>query len=190
MSKTTGYVVSVHVGTREDMSKQTAARVEVAQDGFAGDNHQGFTRIAYAGDKDPQGTERRNERQWSGVSAEELAQISADLHLSKQLSAEDVGANLCVSGIEGFSALPRGTRLAFSSGAVLAIEEYNPPCMDMGEKLAGLYATTNDEGFAPRDFVMAARLSRGVVGVVEVPGAISETDSVVVELPWEPFAAG
>ncbi|MEM7001183.1 MAG: hypothetical protein AAF529_10375 [Pseudomonadota bacterium] len=147
MSKETGRVRSVHIGTREDMSKQPRRRVEVAEDGFVGDNHQGFTRIAYEGDKDPEGTLRRNERQWSGISADELAQISQVLNLNRALEAEDLGANLCVSGIENFSGLPRGTRLSFSSGAVLAIEEYNPPCVEMGEKLASLYAT--ELGYAP-----------------------------------------
>ncbi|MEM7000254.1 MAG: MOSC domain-containing protein, partial [Pseudomonadota bacterium] len=131
---------------------------------------------------------RRNERQWSGISADELAQISQVLNLNRALEAEDLGANLCVSGIENFSRLPRGTRLSFSSGAVLAIEEYNPPCMEMGEKLASLYATEQGESFSPRDFVMAARRSRGVVGVVEVPGVIAQDDVVLIERPWDPFA--
>ncbi|MEM1156413.1 MAG: MOSC domain-containing protein [Pseudomonadota bacterium] len=185
MSKQLGRVVSVHVGTGDDMSKQPQARVEVEQDGFAGDKHRGFTRVAYDHDKDPKGTVRRNERQWSGVSLEELEQLSASLGLPKTISAQDLGANLCIAGIDSFSALKKGTRLMFSSGAVLAIEEYNPPCKDMGEKIAGLYASV-DSILQSRDFVKAAARSRGVVGVVEVPGMIAEGDDVTLEAPWEP----
>ncbi|MEM8661562.1 MAG: MOSC domain-containing protein [Pseudomonadota bacterium] len=185
MSEQSGRVVSVHIGTGDDMSKQPQTRVEVEQDGFAGDKHRGFTRIAYDHDKDPEGTVRRNERQWSGVSLEELEQLSASLDLPKTISAEDLGANLCIAGIDAFSALKKGTRLKFSSGAVLAIEEYNPPCKDMGEKIADLYAAT-DAAVQSRDFVKAAARSRGVVGVVEVPGMIAEGDDVIIEKPWEP----
>lgn len=186
MSKQVGRVVSVQIGTGDDMSKQPKTQVVVEQDGFVGDKHRGFTRIAYDQDKDPEGTERRNERQWSGVSLEELQRVSESLDLPRMISAEDLGANLCISGIDAFSALTRGTRLTFSSGAVLAIEEYNPPCKDMGEKIASLYTNRTDATFQARDFVKAAARSRGVVGVVEVAGIIAEDDEVTVEKPWEP----
>ena len=181
-----GKVVSVHIGTRDDMSKQSHSEVKVDHDGFEGDNHQGHTRTAYEGDKDPEGTVRRNERQWSGVSFEELVEVTQSLRISSPLLAEDLGANLCISGIEQFSALPGGTRLKFSSGAILCIAEFNPPCMDMGEKLSGMYKKADGGAFEARDFVLAAKRRRGVVGVVDVPGTISEGDEVVVERLWVP----
>lgn len=183
MAKIVGKVVSVHVGTREDMSKQPLSNVKVELDGFVGDNHQGFMREAYAGDKDPEGTIRRNERQWSAICAEELQAVSQELNLNDTIRAEDVGANLCLTGIPDLSTLPSGARLCFSSGAILVVEEYNPPCMDMGEKLSKLYQKTSGEPLTARDFVLTARKRRGLVGVVDVAGDIRAEDEVTLELP-------
>ena len=68
-------LVSVHSGDNEDLSKAAHQSLEVKADGFVDDKHSGFTRIAADWDPEPTGTIRRNERQWSGVSVEELAVI-------------------------------------------------------------------------------------------------------------------
>ena len=60
-------VVSVHSGDHEDLHKDPHGSVEVGAEGFPGDKHRGFTRVAWRGDKDPEGTVRRNERQWSDL---------------------------------------------------------------------------------------------------------------------------
>jgi len=183
MSALEAKAVSVHSGDHEDLHKDAFETVEVDIEGFPGDAHRGFTRVAWKGDKDPQGTVRRNERQWSGVSVEELAIISRRMDLDRPLEAATPGANLCVLGIPDFSRLPRGTRLVFPSGAVLTIEESNPPCKQMGLQIAAVYATN---GGQPADYRLFPRHSiglRGVVGVVDVPGLIRAGDRVVVETP-------
>jgi len=183
MSEFDARLVSVHSGDHEDLHKDAFESVEVDFEGFPGDRHRGFTRVVWQGDKDPEGTVRRNERQWSGVSVEELAIIGQRMDLERALEASTLGANLCVEGIPGFSQLTGGTRLIFPSGAVLLVEETNPPCKDMGQQIAAAYVTRAGE---PADYRLFPRHSiglRGVVGVVDVPGLIRAGDPVVVEIP-------
>ena len=183
MNELDARVVSVHSGDHEDLHKDAFDSVEVDFEGFPGDGHRGFTRVTWQGDKDPEGTVRRNERQWSGISTEELTIITERMDLARPLEASTLGANLCVEGIPDFSELPRGTRLILSSGAVLLVEETNPPCKDMGMQIAAAYMTTSGE---PADYKLFPKHSlglRGVVGVVDVPGLIRAGDRVVVEIP-------
>lgn len=182
MSEPFAAVVSVHAGDHEDLHKDRRDAVDVDAAGFPGDKHRGFTRVAWRGDKDPEGTVRRNERQWSGVSAEELAIISRRMDLSRPLEAATLGANLCVEGIPDFSQLPRGTRLRFPSGAVLVVEESNPPCADIGEEIAAAYTTSTGEP-ADRMFPKHSMGLRGVVGVIDVGGRIQAGDRIVIEIP-------
>lgn len=99
MEELIGSLVSVHTGNNEDLSKDEQTSVRVELDGFVGDKHKGFERVAWQGDKDPAGTVRRNERQWSGVSVEELAIIAQKMDLKDPLTAATLGANICVEGI-------------------------------------------------------------------------------------------
>ena len=92
--------------------------------------------------------------------------------ISESLTAASVGANLCLEGIPELSRLPKGTLLSFPSGAELIVEEYNPPCSEMG-RIQG-----EAHGVAATAFPKAAKLTRGVVGVVEAAGTISAGDDV------------
>ncbi|MEM7504978.1 MAG: hypothetical protein AAF417_23350, partial [Pseudomonadota bacterium] len=91
-------------------------------------------------------------------------------------------------GIDEFSRLPKGTILRFSSGAELLVEEFNPPCAEMGAQLAEKYQTRGGAELTPTAFSKAAKLSRGLVGVVEVAGRITVGDWVEVVIyttpPW------
>ena len=182
MTKLQALVVSVHAGSNGDMSKEEHPAIEAALDGIVGDAHRSYVRKAWAGDKQPEGTVRRNERQWSAVSVEELAEIQEAMDLSEAPSPTALGANLCLSGIRGLSLLPKGSVLRFPSGAELLVEEYNPPCHDMGKKLAAMHVTRSGEPLLSTAFSKAAKLSRGLVGVVEVAGIIRAGDKVEVEL--------
>ena len=190
MKKLVGTLVSVHTGNNtgnntadaEDYSKpaQPAAKVEL--DGFVADRHRGFERVAASYDPDPTGAVRRNERQWTGVSTEELAIIAERLDLKEPLMAATLGANICVEGIPGFSQLARGSRLVFPSGAVLVIEECNPPCVDIAVQVAAAHTTRSGAPVAGKMFPKYALGLRGVVGVVDVAGTIETGDRVVVEV--------
>jgi len=178
----TARTVSVHSGSDDGFSKDEHPTIQVELDGVVGDRHRSYQRDTWAGDKQPEGTIRRNERQWSAVSTEELAEISEAMDLTEPLTATELGANLCLQGVDQLSRLPKGTLLKFASGAELMVEEYNPPCHDMGKKLAETHITGSGNPLESTTFSKAAKLTRGVVGVVEAAGAISAGDEVTVEI--------
>ena len=182
-----GRIVSVHMGHNEDLSKRAQELLTAEIGGFAGDKHQGPVRKTWEGEWQPAGTIRRNERQWSGVSVEELAHITARLELTEPLSPATLGANLCVEGIPEFSLLPKGTVLVFPSGAVLQVEEYNPPCSDMGAQIALKHSTRSDQALTAKTWLRPASGRRGVVGVIDVPGEIRTGDEVEVRVYEKPI---
>jgi len=181
-----GRVVSVHTGDNEDLSKQQRQSLRADIGGFAGDKHRGPERKAWHGEWEPEGAVRRNERQWSGVSVEELAHISERLDLARPLSPATLGANICVECVTEFSLLPKGSKLVFPSGAVLLVEEYNPPCKDMGAQIAAKYSTRSGEPLTDKSWLRPAAGRRGVVGVIDVPGEIWTGDEFEVRLYEEP----
>ena len=185
MAELTGKLVSVHIGEENTFSKVARSTVQADLDGFIGDRHTGFSRIANQGDTEPEGTVRRNNRQWTGVSVEELAMIEERMDLKESLTAESLGANICVEGIENFSRLAKGDRLIFPSGATLVVENYNPPCADMSVEISKRYTTNSGEPIQHLDFGKQSTTIRGVVGSVDVPGAINAGDEFVVQI-YEP----
>jgi len=182
VKKIVAKVASVHSGLTDDLSKPEHATIQFQLDGVVGDRPQSFERSTWSGDKQAKGTVRRNERAWSAVSTEELAEIGEAMDLSEALTAECLGANLCLIGVPELSRLPKGTLLKFSSGAELIVEEYNPPCHDMGTKIARMCTTRSGKPLSSTEFSKAAIHTRGVVGVVDVPGSVSSGDEVIVEL--------
>ena len=141
----TGSVASVHTSNNGDMSKELAGTVQAELDGFVGDKYRSYMRGTYEGESVPIGTVRRNDRQWSAVSLEELAKIQEAMELETTLTAADLTANLCFEGIPNFSQLPKGTQLFFPSGAILMVEDYNPPCSYMSEKIAKTHTKKSGE---------------------------------------------
>ena len=180
-------VVSVHTGASDQLSKDEQSSIIVELDGVVGDRHRSFMRETWSGnDKQPEGTVRRNERQWSAVSLEELAQIAEAMDLTEPLTAAAIGANLCIEGIPELSRLSKGTTLRFPSGAELQVEEFNPPCLDMGTKLAESMTTRSGTPLENTAFSKAAKSTRGVIGVVEVAGIINPGDEIDVRLYEHP----
>jgi len=77
MKKFDATVVAVHVGPSDQSGEDRQASIVVELDGIVGDRHRSFSRKSWgAGDKQPEGTVRRNERQWSAISQQELDEIS------------------------------------------------------------------------------------------------------------------
>lgn len=189
MNKIIGQVDSVYLGTSEEtLSQQPCDCLDAQLDGLVGDRHGSFEREAWgAGDKQAEGIIRRNERQWSAVSVEELTAITQAMDLTEPLTAASLGANLCLSGVPKLSRLPKGSILKFPSGAELMVEEYNPPCLDMGKKLASIHSTQSGKAIHDTAFSQAAQYTRGLVGVVEVPGIINAGDSVEVTVYQPPL---
>jgi hypothetical protein len=175
-------VVSVHAGTEAHLAKQEQSSISVELDGIVGDRHRGYTRSCWAGDKQAKGTVRRNERQWSAASVQEIADIEEAMELAEPLTASVIGVNICFDGISELSRLPKGTILKFPSGAELIVEEYNPPCLDAGTQLADTLSTRSGERLDNTSFSKAGKLLRGLVGSVEVAGTINAGDVVAVTL--------
>lgn len=180
MATITATVASVHAGISDQTAKQQQTAIIVELDGVVGDHHRSYTRKAWAGDKQPKGTIRRNERQWSAMSVEELAEIQAAMDLAEPLSGAAVGVNICLVGVDELSRLPKGTILRFPSGAELMVAEYNPPCLDISTTLANALKTNSGKALENTAFSKAAKLTRGLVGVVEVAGKISVGDEVEI----------
>lgn len=120
------------------------------------------------------------------MSVEELDEISKRMDLTETLSAECLGANLCLKGIADLSRLPKGTLLKFPSGVELSVEQYNSPRHEMGKKIAATYATNSGKEIPSTAFSRAAKLSRGLIGVVEAAGTINAGDEVSVVIYEHP----
>lgn len=174
----------------------TRARERLVLDlsGIPGDLHGGATRASGAREPWlPRGTVLRNDRQLSALSAEELAEVAASLGLDT-LPPEWIGGNLLVSGLDGFSRIAPGSRLAiggswggggrFDGGAVLRVEAYNFPCRQAGRAMAALAGRPELE-FA---FVKAAAALRGLVLSVDLAGPVTPGDAVLVIPPVMPKA--
>ena len=112
--------------------------------------------------------------------------MRARLALTEPLAPDTLGANLCVEGIPEFSLLPKGTKLLFPSGAVLLVEEYNPPCAEMGNRIVAKHVTRSGESLAATTWLRPAAGRRGLVGIVDVPGVIKAGDQVEVQVYEEP----
>jgi MOSC domain-containing protein YiiM len=182
MTSTQGHVVSAFLGAPGTLKKEQQDSLDFAIDGIVGDRHRGATRKCWdQTDKQPGGTERRNERQWSAVAQEDLAEVSERLSLATPLAAGDVAVNLSIAGVPDFSRLPRGTVLKFQGGVVLMVEEYNPPCSRMSRFVAETYLGQGGKTLSDSAFIEASKFCRGVVGVVEVPGTVAVGETVTVE---------
>ena len=182
MKKIIGKIDSLFLGViEEELIKRSVKQLEFRLDGVIGDRHAGFERVTWEGDdKQVANTLRRNERQWSAVSSEELDEISEKMNLRVPLNAGDIGANFCVSGANNFSKIPKGTIFKFDSGVELIVEEYNPPCLGMSKNLAQKILDTNGNALDETLFLQVAKYLRGLVGVVEVPGMIHKNDEFLI----------
>ena len=182
MKKIIGKIDSLFLGViEEELIKVSVKQLEFRLDGVIGDRHAGFERVTWEGDdKQVANTLRRNERQWSAVSSEELDEISEKMNLRVPLNAGDIGANFCVSGANNFSKLPKGTIFKFDSGVELIVEEYNPPCLGMSKNLAQNILDKNGNVLDETLFLQVAKYLRGLVGVVEVPGIIHKNDEFLI----------
>lgn len=154
-------------------------QITLTWDGVEGDKHAGVSMSADSPDFYSRDSEVRNTRQVSLVSEEELAKIAAILDVPELQSAW-LGANLLLSGIGDLTQLPSGTRLIFSQGAGLVVEDSNPPCTAPGQVVQDNYT---DKSGLTTAFPKAALSKRGLVAWVEKPGKINVGDSVQV---WEP----
>ena len=146
--------------------------------GMAGEVHHGITAPSCVRmtAQYPQGTEVRNTRQFSVLSAEELAEIAGDMGLAV-LSPSLVGASMVVRGIPDFSHVPPGSRLQGASGATLVVNLNNRPCTYPTKAIEAAH-----RGFGRR-FKASAEGRRGVVAWVEREGVFRLGDEIRLHIP-------
>ena len=182
-----GHATSLYRTTGSGFETCEVAALDLGFDGLAGDRHGGLTRRA--GGREPwyrRGTEIRNERQVSLLSADDLAETAAILGIP-EIRPEWVGANMIVAGLSRLSWLPPRTLLMFEGGVTLKIDGDNAPCRAAGHAVAR-HAGRSDIPFA---YVKAARHRRGLVAWVEKPGRIEAGEAFEARVPeqWI-YAAG
>ena len=178
--ETTATVAELYAFSRRLPERPSSERLEFRIDGIVGDRHRGHLRPTFKADKQPPGMMRRNERMWSAIAVEELHAIGEAMGLAEPLTAADVTANIVFDGCPDLSKLPKGTTLVFPSGLELIVEEFCAPCLDKGAELAGRYTRANGDPLTNTEFSKAAKLSRGLVGIVEVEGVARVGDVVTI----------
>ena len=178
--KRAGHVAMVAAAGGDAIGAERLAELVLTHEGIPGDRHAGFLRPA---DVRVPWFERNapihNERQVSIVSMEDLAVIAGNLGVER-VEPEWLGANLAVGGVPDFSFLPRGSRLFFPSGAVLAVMGQNDPCRIAGAEVER--HLIGQEGLALRFAAVAKRL-RGVVATVDRPGSIRSGETFKLRVP-------
>ncbi len=152
--------------------------VEVSYAGVEGEVHSGVTRASCVRVKDqyPEGTEIRNVRQFSIVSAEEMAEIAAEIGVEK-LEPEWLGASIVIEGIPDFSHVPPSSRLQNADGTALVIDMQNRPCIYPAKEIE------KDRPGHGKAFKPAAKGRRGVTAWVEREGPLRVGDELRLHIP-------
>jgi len=124
---------------RPNIRAQPITEAVAGYAGFEGDYHAGLTRGACVrvSNRHAKGTEIRNTRQLSILSAEELAQIAQTMGLDR-VAPEHLGASMVIEGIPDFTHVPPAARLQAASGATLVIDVENGPPQTGRSLRAGL----------------------------------------------------
>ena len=174
-----------HVTDSEtDLRAEALDAADLRFEGIDGECHGGLTRLSCARvtSQHPKGTEIRNVRQLSILSAEELDAISEAMAL-EAVSPGWLGASLVIRGIPDFSHVPPSSRLQADSGACLIVDMENRPCV-----LPGRVIEDEAAGHGAR-FKPAAQGRRGVTASVERPGRIALGDRLRLHIPDQPVWA-
>ena len=153
--------------------------------GPEGDSHSGLTRpsCSRVTSQHPRGTEIRNVRQLSIISAEDLQEIAATIGL-EALNPAWLGATLVLSGIFDFSHVPPGSRLQATNGTTLVVDMENRPC-----NLPARVIENAQPGHG-KAFMKSAKGRRGVTAWVEREGVLVLGDQLRLHIPDQPVWAG
>jgi MOSC domain-containing protein YiiM len=149
--------------------------------GVAGEEHGGLVRPSCSRvlSQYPRGTEIRNVRQFSVVSAEELAQIAAAIGV-EAFDPAWIGASMVIEGIPDFTHVPPSSRLQGPSGVTLVVDMENRPCHLPAPVIE------EDAPGAGRAFKTAAAGKRGVTAWVEREGLLNLGDVLRLHVPDQP----
>lgn len=158
--------------------------VHLSYAGVDGEIHAGLTRPSCVRTVTqwPEGTEIRNVRQLSILSAEEMAATAAEMGLER-LEPEWVGASMIIEGIDDFSHVPPSSRLMNAAGTSLVIDMQNRPC-----HYPGLEVEKDRPGYG-KAYKTAAKGRRGVTAWVEREGPLAVGDELILHVPDQRFWA-
>ena len=178
----TGEIVWIgRVPDREaSLKSEPLSEATLTYAGIPGEIHGGLTRPSCSRvvSQYPKGTDIRNVRQLSVMSAEELAEIAAACGLAT-LVPSFAGASLVIKGIPDFTHVPPSSRLQFPDGSSLVVDMENQPCHLPAK---GINA---DHPGAGGKFKAAAKDKRGVTAWVEREGVIHLGDAVRLHVPGQ-----
>ena len=172
----------VWLGTVPDrkagLTAQARDAVKARFDGPEGEAHGGLTRPScsrvmplYA-----RNTPIRNVRQFSILSAEELAEIAVRMGVAA-LDPALVGATMVIEGIPDLSHLPPSSRLQAEGGTTLVVDMQNRPCVLPAKPIEAALP-----GFG-KAFKTAASGRRGITAWVEREGLLRLGDGVRLHVP-------
>ncbi|WP_281992610.1 MOSC domain-containing protein [Sulfitobacter geojensis] len=165
---------------RPNIRSQAVQEAFASYAGFEGDYHAGLTRKSCVRVKSqhPEGTEIRNVRQFSIVSAEELAAIAAVIG-SETLDPVLLGASIVVEGIDDFTHVPPNARLQAANGTTIVVDMQNGPCNFPAREIE-----KNVPGHG-KGFKAAAKGRRGVCAWVEREGQLKVGDTLRLHIPGQ-----
>ena len=163
---------------------QALTQAELGWGGIEGEAHGGVTResCSRVSQQYEIGTEIRNVRQVSIISAEEMAQVAHAIGI-ETIAPEWMGASMVIEGLPEFSHVPPGSRLQAPSGATVVIDMENRPCIYPAQVIE---AARPGHGKA---FKTAAQGKRGVTAWVERPGCVAVGDMLRLHIPDQPVWA-
>lgn len=165
---------------------ESASLAELAArfDGPEGEAHGGVTRpsCSRVTGQYKRGTPIRNTRQFSILSAEDLAAIAAEMGLTA-LDPALLGASMVIAGIPDFSHIPPSSRLQAEGGATLVVDMENRPCTLPARPIETRHAGKG------RAFKPAAAGRRGITAWVEAEGLLRVGDSIRLHIPDQPVWA-
>ncbi|MEM6973490.1 MAG: sulfurase [Pseudomonadota bacterium] len=173
----------------DGIGAEAVERLELDWGGPVGDVHHGVTRPSCSRVRTQyaKGTEIRNVRQISIVSAEELAEIARRLDLP-QIQPEWLGATMVVAGIAAFTELPPASRLIAGGpgdeGPSIVIDMENAPC-----QLPAAEIEKRHPGHGKAFKAKAINL-RGVTAWVERPGRLTLGQKLRLHVPPQRLWSG
>lgn len=160
-------------------------RLVAGFEGPEGEAHGGLTRASCSRvlAQYPRGTTIRNVRQFTIVSAEELAATAERMGLAA-LDPSLIGATMVISGLPDFTHVPPSSRLQGEGGATLVVDMENQACQLPAKPIEGAHT-----GFGAR-YKAAATGRRGVTAWVEREGVFTLGERITLHIPgqrvWAP----
>lgn len=183
----TGFTATItYLGVNADRDAALAttplAEMVLGFAGHDGESHAGLTRPSDSRvlSQYKRGTEIRNTRQVSILSAEDLRAIAADMGLAA-LDPRFVGASMVLDGIPDFTHIPPSSRLQCeATGTTLTVDMENRPCQLPAPVIEAAHPGSG------KAFKAAARHRRGVTAWVEREGTLRLGAVLRLHIPDQP----